>query len=114
MAIPHAFPGMPVDLLSDAESRAEPGSTALVKHESFEAVRLVIPKGQVLPHHQVDGAITIQCVEGRIEFTCGDRAHDMRAGHWLFLEGGERHSLSGVEDAVVLLTIMFPRPGGGT
>lgn len=111
MAIPHAAPGMPVDLLEDGESRSEAKSTALVKGEAFEAIRLVIPKGREISRHQVEGPITIQCLEGRIAFASGGGTHDMRAGHWLFLMGDEPHSLTGVEDAVVLLTIMFPRHG---
>jgi quercetin dioxygenase-like cupin family protein len=114
MAIPHAYPGMPVDLLADGEAQTSPRSTALVKNETFEAIRLVIPKGQELSRHQVDGPITVQCLEGRIKFTCNGEIRDLKAGHWLFLLGGTPHSLSGVEDAVVLLTIMFPRGGGAT
>lgn len=114
MAIPHAAPGMPVDLLEDGESRSEARSAALVKNDVFEAIRLVIPKGRDVSRHQVEGPITVQCLEGRIAFSCGDRTHDLRAGHWLYLLGDEPHSLTGVEDAVVLLTIMFPRGGGAT
>ena len=46
MAIPHANPGIPVDLRSQDEPPAETGTTALVKNEAFEAIRLVIPKGR--------------------------------------------------------------------
>ena len=114
MAIPHAAPGMSVNLLEDGESRAETRTNALVKNQAFEAIRLVIPKGRELSRHQVEGPITIQCLEGRIAFACGGETHDLKAGCWLFLTGGEPHSLTGIEDAVVLLTIMFPRGGGAT
>src|SRR6185312_14619372 len=73
MAIPHAYPGMPVDLRPDGESLSEARSGALVKDESFEAIRLVIPKGHEMSRHQVDGAITIYCLDGRIAFTAGGK-----------------------------------------
>ena len=82
-----------------------------VKDETFEAIRMVIPKGHEMSRHQVDGAITIYCLDGRIAFTAGGKTHDLKAGHWLFLLGNEPHSLVGIEDASVLLTIMFPSEG---
>lgn len=109
MAIPHAYPGMPVDLRPVEESLSEAGSVALVKEEGFEVIRMVIPRGKAIPRHQVEGAITVHCLDGRIAFTTRDQTHDMKAGHWLFLLGNEPHSLVGIEDASVLLTIMFPR-----
>ena len=111
MAIPHAYPGMPVDLRPDGESLSEAKSAALVKEVMFEAIRMVIPKGHEMSRHQVEGAITIYCLDGRIAFTTGGKTHDLKAGHWLFLLGNEPHSLVGVEDASVLLTIVFPPEG---
>jgi quercetin dioxygenase-like cupin family protein len=105
----HAYPGMPVDLRPAGESLAEAATTPLVKQKTFEAIRLVIHKGQELPEHQVAGAITIYCLDGRIAFTAGGQTHDLKAGHWLFLLGNEPHSLRGIEDSSLLLTILFPQ-----
>ena len=44
MAIPHAYPGMPVDLRAREETLAETRTTALVKNDTFEAIRLVAPQ----------------------------------------------------------------------
>ena len=38
MAIPHAYPGMPVDLRPAQESLSEARTTALVKNDTFEAI----------------------------------------------------------------------------
>jgi quercetin dioxygenase-like cupin family protein len=108
MAIPHAYPGMPVDLRPVGESFSEARSTALVKIDIFESIGMVIPKGHETSRHQVEGAITIYCLDGRIAFATGGKTHDLRAGHWRFLLGNEPHTLVGIEDASVLLTIMFP------
>src|SRR5690606_30597470 len=103
MAIPHAAPGVPVDLRSQEQRFAEAKTTALVKNEDFEAIRMVIPAGHaVCENHSVEGPITLQCVEGRIAFTADGDEHSVRSGQWLFLPGGVPHKIEGVEDSVVL------------
>jgi quercetin dioxygenase-like cupin family protein len=105
----HAYPGMPFDLRPAGESLSEAATVPLVKQETFEAIRMVIHKGQTMPEHRVEGAITIYCLDGRLAFTARGKTHDLKAGHWLYLLGNEPHSLCGIEDSSVLLTILFPR-----
>jgi quercetin dioxygenase-like cupin family protein len=108
MAISHAQPGVPVDLRPAEELLSEARTTALVKNNSFEAIRLVLPEGQEVCHeHKVEGPITVLCLEGRISLTAEGGTHDIPAGHWAFLPGGARHTLRGVENSLVLLTVMF-------
>lgn len=108
MAIPHAAPGMPVDLRPQGEALAAAQTNALVKSKEFEAIRLVIPQGHELCHnHQVEGPITVQCLQGEIAFSAGQDVHPVREGQWLFLPGGVPHTIMGVKDAIVLLTVMF-------
>lgn len=108
MAIPHAAPGMPVDLRRPEEPLSQAQTNALVKTDAFEAIRLVIPKGHEVCHnHKVDGPITVHCLEGQIAFTADGEERAVRAGQWLFLPGGVPHTIQGVEDSVMLLTVMF-------
>jgi quercetin dioxygenase-like cupin family protein len=101
---------MPVDLQPAEESLSEARTTALVKNNTFEAIRLVLPRGSEVCHdHRVEGAITVQCLQGRAALTVGDATHDLRAGHWLYLLGNDPHTLRGIEDSLVLLTIIFPQ-----
>lgn len=110
MAIPHAAAGMPVDLLPEGETLSKATTNALVKDESFEAIRMVVPTAHEVCHnHQVDGPITVHCLAGRIAFTTDDGTRSLRAGQWLFLPGGVPHSITGEEDSLVLLTVMFRR-----
>jgi quercetin dioxygenase-like cupin family protein len=99
---------MPVNLRPEGASLSEATTFPLVKEETFEAIRMVIRKGHEMSGHQVEGAITIYCLDGRIAFTARGETHDLRAGYWLFLLGNERHSLRGIEDSSFLLTILFP------
>lgn len=110
MAIPHAFPGQPVNLLSAEEPIAEQTTAALVKNNDFEAIRLVLRKGQDVCHHrQVEGPVTIQCLKGHAAITVGDETRELQPGHWLFLMGNDPHTVRGLEDSLLLLTIMFPK-----
>lgn len=135
MAIPHAYPGMPVNLLAtggaqleevqcpscgDPTARVdhhatvagptEARTTALVKDNAFEAVRLVLPKGHEVCHdRQVEGPITVHCLRGQAALTVDGTTHDLPAGYWVYLPGRDPHSLRGIEDSLVLLTIIFPQ-----
>jgi quercetin dioxygenase-like cupin family protein len=108
MAIPHAYPGKPVDLRIREETPSETRTSALVKNDTFEAIRMVIPKGHEVCHdHQVEGMITVHCLVGRVAFTADGDSHELPTGHWLFLTGGVPHTITALEDALVLLTVMF-------
>ena len=108
MALPHAGPGEIVDLAALGGGLANAKTAALVKTKAFEAVRLIVSKGKVIPSHQVAGAITLQCLEGRVLLGLESSKVELAAGHWVFLEGGARHSVEGMEDSSLLLTILLP------
>ncbi len=107
MAIPHATSGEIVSLrpLGDAAAQARP--YALVKTTEFEAMRLFLSAGKELKEHKVDGSITLQCLEGRVEFRFDGETRVMMPGDWLYLVGGVSHSLFAQENASLLLTIML-------
>jgi quercetin dioxygenase-like cupin family protein len=100
---------MPFELHPEGDSLSTATTFPLVKEETFEAIRMVIRKDHEMASHQVEGAITIYCLVGRIAFTARGQTHDLRPGHWLFLLGNEPHTLRGIEDSSILLTILFPR-----
>jgi quercetin dioxygenase-like cupin family protein len=107
MAIPHAKSGEVIDLRPAGDALAPTATSTLVKTDRLEVIRVAVPAGKELPHHQVAGEITVQCLEGQVAFTAGATAREMRAGQMLYLKGNEPHSLRGIEDASVLLTILL-------
>ena len=107
MALKHAQPGEVVDLRPLGEHLAEARTSAIVRTSSFEAARLVLAAGSEIPTHKVAGRITLHCIEGRVELGLPDADVELVAGDWLYLDGGEPHSVRGVEDSSLLLTILF-------
>ena len=51
--------------------------------------------------------ITVQCLEGRIAFIVSGRIQELLSGQWLYLTGGIPHKITGLEDSLVLLTVIF-------
>jgi quercetin dioxygenase-like cupin family protein len=107
MALKHAEPGEVVNLRPLGDRLAEAKSSAIVRTSSFEAMRLVVPVDAEIPSHEVAGQITVHCLEGHVQFGLPRGTIDLRAGDWVFLEGGEPHSVKGIKDASLLLTILF-------
>ena len=55
MAIPHAHPGEVIDVRPLGPALAAARSTALIRTESLEVIRLVIPRGKEIPTHTTRG-----------------------------------------------------------
>jgi quercetin dioxygenase-like cupin family protein len=109
MAGPHAKPGEVVDVRPLGPALASSQTTALVRAEQVEVIRLVVPAGKEIAEHKAKGEIVVQCLEGRVAFTAQGEAQTLEAGTLLYLPAGESHSVRGVEDASLLLTILLPR-----
>jgi quercetin dioxygenase-like cupin family protein len=107
MALNHVTSGEVVDLRSGTDRPEARGTRALVKSDSFEAIRLVVPAGGEIPPHQVAGKFTLQCLEGKVRVGVPDGSVELAAGQWVYFDGGVRHSVSAVEDSSLLLTIIF-------
>lgn len=106
MALKHAKPGETVALRPLGSALATARTSALVKSDRFEAVRLVIPAGTTIPSHKVDGYITLHCIEG-LTILAADIDIELRPGDWVYLERGMSHSVRAIEDSSLLLTIFF-------
>ena len=107
MALKHATAGEVVNLSPLGEGLREARTEAIVKSKSFEAVRLVVHAGRVIPTHKVPGQITLHCLEGRVELGLDDSSLELGPNEWVYLDGGEPHSVRGIEDSSLLLTILL-------
>ncbi|WP_372660286.1 cupin domain-containing protein [Hydrogenophaga sp.] len=107
MAIPHVQSGQVVDLLELGAPLLTEQTFALFKSSELEVMRVYLPAGKAFPPHKVAGEITVQCLQGRIEFGFDDQKQVLEAGQLLYLAGGVPHWLLGLEDATVLVTIVL-------
>lgn len=107
MAIHHAASGEVFDVRPLGAALAQSVTSVLVKTGALELIRLVVPAGKDIPEHQAPGEITVQCLEGAVDFTADGRTQRLAAGQMLYLTTGVRHSLHGVQDASVLVTVLL-------
>ncbi|MCO8123846.1 cupin domain-containing protein [Stieleria sp. TO1_6] len=108
MSIHHAKPGEVIDVRPLGEALSDTKTRALFKTDRIEVLRLVMPAGKTIAEHKAPGEITVQCLEGQIDFTTMGQTHALAAGDMLFLAAGEPHALQAHQDSSVLVTICLP------
>ena len=117
MALQHLSPGQPQALLPERPVPAEFESRALFKGQDLEVIRLLMPAGRHMLAHRVDGEITLQCLQGRVEVGSAELPSGqtrptarLDAGELLFMQRGDPHELRAVLPSVVILTIALRAP----
>jgi len=108
MSIPHANPGEVVNVRPLGAALATTATRTLVKASAIDVIRMIVPAGKEIPTHRAKGELVVQCLEGKIAFTACGKTHDLEAGQLVYLPTGEPHSLRGIEDGSLLLTIVLP------
>ncbi|MEM5382742.1 cupin domain-containing protein [Paraburkholderia phymatum] len=111
MALSRAAAGELIDVRPLGEALPDSKSTTLMRSDHLEVVRLVLPMGKHIPEHRAPGEITVQCIEGAVQFGTSAGTQSMRAGDMLFLLAGEPHWLEALENASVLVTLYLPHNG---
>jgi quercetin dioxygenase-like cupin family protein len=92
-----------IDIHNDHHDPEQP--KVLVKNEDLEITRLTIPAGEQLPAYRAPGPTMLQCMKGKVAVIEEGQTHLLEAGQMLCFSGGEMHSLKGIEDATLLLTV---------
>ncbi len=90
---------------------AQARTTALLKAGQLEVVRLVLLAGQALREHSAPGEITVQCIEGRIEFSTPAGLQMLEAGDFIHLPPAEPHALRALVDSSALVTMCIAPRG---
>jgi quercetin dioxygenase-like cupin family protein len=109
MAIPHAKPGEVVDARPLGSALASAQTKTLVRAEQVEVIRLVVPAGKEIEEHKAKGEIIVHCLEGKVAFTAFGKTQTREAGTLLDVPTGEPHTVKGIENASLLLTILLPK-----
>lgn len=107
MALHHAKSGEVVGLQPLGLELKEAKSVAIIKSEHFEVIRLIVRAGMQIPSHDIPGNLTLHCLEGHVEIGLDGGSRELRADEWVYLDGGVPHSVKGIEDSSLLLTIFL-------
>jgi quercetin dioxygenase-like cupin family protein len=98
-----------VDVRPLGSALASAQTKTLVRAEQVEVIRLVVPARKAIEEHKAKGEIVVQCLEGKVAFTAFGKPQHLEAGMLLYLPTGEPHSVKGIEDASLMLTILLPK-----
>lgn len=109
MAITHAASGELIDVRPLGAALRQTSSSTLVRAAHLEVFRFVLVAGQTAPDHKASGALTIQCLEGVVEFDAHGRTQILQAGDMVYLADAEPHAVRALEDASLLVTILLRR-----
>lgn len=110
MALVHAKSGQVISVAPLRETLAESRSSAILKSEQLEIIRSILHAGKRVHEHQVPGELTLQCIEGKVEFSVGGRTQVMVPGDLVHLGPKVAHSLHALADSSMLL-IFFRHSG---
>jgi quercetin dioxygenase-like cupin family protein len=110
MSIPHAQSGQAISVAPFNQTLAQQRTVALFKSEQLEVIRLVLFAGKSMPTHKLSGEITLQCLEGRLDVLVEGISTLLQPGQLMFLRGAVPHSVTALEDASALVTIVLVRP----
>lgn len=105
MALHHAESGEIIDVRPLNDGLAGAQSRTLYKSARLEVIRTVLMGGLQIPPHSITGDLTVQCLEGGVDFTFGGTTRSMRAGDLLCLGGGTTYTLKAIDDASLLITM---------
>lgn len=103
---PTAAPLAMIDIAPWGDEIKAQRTTALFKSSQMEVIRMALPSGKEIPEHKAPGEITVQCLEGRIEFCAAGQVSVLRGGQMLYVLAGVPHSLRALDDSSMLLTIV--------
>ena len=106
MSLHHAVSGELIDIRPLGPSLRDTASTALVRTEDLELMRMVLPAGKSVPEHHLAGGLTIQCIEGTVELQAQEKLLVLQSGRMVYLAGDVPYALRALEDASLLVTIL--------
>jgi quercetin dioxygenase-like cupin family protein len=75
------------------------------KTNGLRLVLMAMRKEAVLPRHTADGILSLQVLEGKINFTTDDKSVILEKGQMIALHKDLAHSVTAIKESVFLLTL---------
>ncbi len=102
-----------VDLKAEiARLKSEPAwaggdrhGSSLVKGDGINVALMVLKKGAKLQEHHTRAPISVQVIEGRINFIAKGKTQVLTASMLVALDRGIEHSVEAVEESALILTV---------
>ena len=110
MSLPHAASGDLINIAPLGDQLESAVSTAFLKTEHLELMRLVLQAGKSMPEHWVEGDVTLQCLEGSFEPEAHGKRQTLGPGQMVYLAPRVPHALHARENASVLMTVLLNQP----
>jgi len=110
MSLPHAASGDLINIAPLGDQLESAVSTAFLKTEHLELMRLVLQAGKSMPEHWVEGDVTLQCLEGSVELEAHGRRQTLGPGQMVYLAPKVPHALHARENTSVLMTVLLNQP----
>lgn len=80
-------------------------SITIFKSDTMRIVLIGLHKGAELKTHTANGIISVQALEGHIQFTAAPKTVELQKGQMLALHKGIPHSVIALEESSFLLTL---------
>jgi quercetin dioxygenase-like cupin family protein len=81
-----------------------------IKTEALEIFQLIVPSGQLVPTHELQGDVVVHCLEGRVSLKALGVIRDLKAGELLCFYSNEPFSVKGIEATSLLITVARTSP----
>lgn len=81
-------------------------AVTLIDNERIKVVRLSVPGGKDIPAHTAPGPLVIQCLAGQVAVVALGKSVELGTFQLLYLPAGAIHAVQGIDDSVLLLTIV--------
>jgi quercetin dioxygenase-like cupin family protein len=75
------------------------------KTDGMRIVLIALHKDAEMKQHTADGIISVQMLEGQLQFTTSEQSVDLSKGQMLALHKGIPHSVLAKEETIFLLTL---------
>ena len=80
-------------------------TTQLIREAGIRTFLLHLRVDEEMPEHKVNGPITVQCLQGALQFRTGTEDEELIAGSLLTLAGGVPHALLARRASLLLITV---------
>jgi quercetin dioxygenase-like cupin family protein len=79
--------------------------SSLVKGEGINVALMMLKKGAKLQEHHTRAPLTVQVVDGRVNFTANGKTQAVAAGTIVALDRAIEHSIEALEESALVLTV---------